>query len=171
MAFHLLERDRDGAVMIADAIRAAVTRVAHCTRCRNFSESEQCDICGSPRRNRTLLCIVETPADLDALEQARFYDGLYFVLMGQISPLDGIGPEELGIEALLAIVRDPDVKEVILATNLTVEGEATADYLIGLLQGESVAVSRLARGVPVGGELEYLDAGTLSQAYNDRRAL
>lgn len=171
MAFHLLERDRDGATMIADAIRTAVARVVHCTRCHNFSENDRCDICGSLRRNRTLLCVVETPADLDSIEQARFYDGLYFVLMGHLSPLDGVGPDQLGVDKLLDIVREPDVHEVVLATNLTVEGEATADYLAGLLHDESVRVTRLARGVPVGGELEYMDAGTLSQAFSERRAL
>lgn len=171
MAFHLLERDRDGAAMIAEAIRTAIARVAHCSRCRNFSEQDQCDICGSPRRNRALLCVVETPADLDSIEQARFYDGTYFVLMGHISPLDGIGPDQLGVDKLLELARDPGITEVILATNLTVEGQATADYLTDALQDTSVRISRLARGVPVGGELEYMDAGTLSQAFSDRRVL
>ena len=171
MAFHLLERDREGAKMIADAIQVAVSKINHCGRCNNFSENTQCDICSSPRRSQNLLCVVETPADLESIEQAGFYKGMFFVLMGHISPLDGIGPDQLGVEKLTKVVKDPAVEEVILATNLTVEGEATADYVADLIKDDVNSVTRLARGVPVGGELEYMDAGTLTQAFNDRRTL
>lgn len=171
MAFHLLERDREGAKMIADAIHVAISKVNHCERCNNFSENPQCDICSSTRRNQKLLCVVETPADLESIEQAGFYQGMYFVLMGHISPLDGIGPDQLGVDKLMQVVKDPAVEEVILATNLTIEGEATADFLADQFNDDVASVTRLARGVPVGGELEYMDAGTLTQAFNDRRAL
>lgn len=171
MAFHLLERDREGARAIADAITRAVAQITHCARCNNFSEQELCDICTSPRRENALLCVVETPADLDSIEHAAVYRGMYFVLMGHLSPLDGIGPEQLGIERLVRLVTDNGIAEVILATNLTVEGEATADFLAEMLHGHSIKVTRLARGVPVGGELEYMDSGTLTQAFNDRRAV
>jgi recombination protein RecR len=171
MAFHLLERDREGARVLAEALSAAVARVVHCRRCNNFSETELCVICASGRRDERLLCVVETPADLDSIEEAGAYNGLYLVLMGRLEPLDGIGPDEIAVARLLEVVRDHPVEEVILATNLTTEGEATAQFLSDLLADTSVHVSRLARGVPVGGELEYLDAGTLSQAFTDRRRL
>lgn len=171
MAFHLLERDREGAYSIAEAIKSALSKVNHCVRCHNFSEAELCTICASPRRDSRILCIAETPADVEAIEQASAYQGMYFVLMGHLSPLDGIGPEQLGISQMLELVRSGLISEVILATNLTLEGESTADYIADLLADESLSVTRLARGVPVGGELEYMDAGTLNQAFNDRRAL
>jgi len=171
MAFHLLERDREGAYSIAEAIKSALSKVNHCGRCHNFSETELCSICASPRRDSRILCIAETPADVEAIEQASAYQGMYFVLMGHLSPLDGIGPEQLGISQMLKLVRSGSISEVILATNLTLEGESTADYIADLLAAESLSVTRLARGVPVGGELEYMDAGTLNQAFNDRRAL
>lgn len=171
MAFHLLERDREGAFSIAEAIKSALSKVNHCRRCHNFSETEVCTICASSRRDSEILCIAETPADIEAIEQASAYQGMYFVLMGHLSPLDGIGPEQLGVTQMLALVRSGEIKEVILATNLTLEGEATADFIADLLDAEPVSVTRLARGVPVGGELEYMDAGTLNQAFNDRRAL
>jgi recombination protein RecR len=171
MAFHLLERDREGAYSIAEAIKSALSRVNHCARCHNFSETEFCAICASPRRDSRILCIAETPADVEAIEQASAYQGMYFVLMGHLSPLDGIGPEQLGISQMLELVRSGSISEVILATNLTLEGESTADFIADLLADESLSVTRLARGVPVGGELEYMDAGTLNQAFNDRRAL
>lgn len=170
MAFHLLERDREGAHLIADALNQAVKKVMRCKRCNNFSEQELCGICSSQRRDPSLLCVVETPADLDSVEQAAVYGGMYFVLMGHLSPLDGIGPDELGVERLIDLLDNNSVKEVIMATNLTVEGEATADYLGDLVRSRNIKITRLARGVPVGGELEYMDQGTLSQAFDGRRA-
>ncbi len=171
IAFHMLERDRDGARLLAEALIDATQRVNHCRRCNNFSEAELCSICLSGKRNDELLCVVETPADLDTIEQAGAYNGLYLVLMGHLSPLDGIGPDELAVDLLVGNIKEHLVTEVILATNLTVEGEATADYLSVLLEDYEVVVSRLARGVPVGGELEYMDSNTLSQAFSDRRSL
>jgi recombination protein RecR len=171
MAFHLLERDREGARLLAEALLSADAQVNHCRRCNNFSETELCEICASPRRDQALLCVIETPADLDTVEQAGAYQGLYLVLMGHLSPLDGIGPDDLGVAKLLEVAATPEVREVILATNLTVEGEATAAYLTELLSEFDVVVSRLARGVPVGGELEYMDANTLTQAFADRRQM
>ena len=171
MAFHLLERDREGGKLLAQALQAAVVGVNHCERCNNFSENPLCDVCASGKRDETLLCVVETPADLDTIEQAGAYTGYYFVLMGHLSPLDGIGPDQLGFERLLDLISRGGVQEVILGTNLTVEGQATADYLSDLLQSREITVSRLARGVPAGGELEYMDANTLNQAFSDRRLL
>ena len=171
MAFHLLERDREGGKVIAEALNAAISSVNHCARCNNFSEQEFCGICSSGKRDRSILCVVETPADLDTIEQAGAYTGYYFVLMGHLSPLDGVGPEQLGFDRLLGVVTKDDVTEVILGTNLTVEGQATADYLYDLLEDKPVKISRLARGVPAGGELEYMDANTLNQAFADRRML
>ncbi len=170
MAFHLLERDREGARQIGEAIRQALSRVNHCTRCNNFSESALCEICSSAKRDPKILCVVETPADLDAIEQARIYQGLYFVLMGHLSPLDDIGPDQLGINQLVKLIADNSIEEVILATNLTLEGQATGDFLLDLLQGKSVQITQLARGMPIGGELEYMDPGTLNQAFSDRRS-
>ncbi len=171
MAFFLLERDREGAFSIAEAIKSALSKVNHCQRCNNFSESALCSICASKSRDSRLLCIAETPADVEAIEQASAFKGMYFVLMGHLSPLDGIGPEHLGIARLLDLIQTGEVDEVILATNLTLEGEATADYIADLLLKQDVSVTRLARGVPVGGELEYMDAGTLNQAFSDRREI
>jgi recombination protein RecR len=171
MAFHLLERDREGGKVIAEALNAAISSVNHCARCNNFSEEELCGICSSGKRESSVLCVVETPADLDTIEQAGAYTGYYFVLMGHLSPLDGVGPEQLGFDRLLSVVTKDDVAEVILGTNLTVEGQATADYLYDLLEDKPVKISRLARGVPAGGELEYMDANTLNQAFADRRML
>jgi recombination protein RecR len=169
MAFHLLERDREGARQIADALSNALSRVSNCSRCNNFSEQELCPICSSPQRDAGLLCVVESPADLEALEKAGIYRGMYFVLMGHLSPLDGIGPEELGIDRLEQLLDRNEIREVILATNLTVEGEATAHYLGELLHRRNIPVSRIAHGVPVGGELEYIDQGTLTHAFNGRQ--
>ena len=171
MAFYLLERDREGAFSIAEAIKSALSKVNHCQRCNNFSESDLCSICASKSRDSRLLCIAETPADVEAIEQASAFKGMYFVLMGHLSPLDGIGPEQLGISRMLELIQTGEVDEVILATNLTLEGEATADYIADLLLQQPVSVTRLARGVPVGGELEYMDAGTLNQAFSDRRKI
>ncbi len=169
MAFHLLERDRDGARQIEGAIHQALSAVNHCHRCNNFSESALCPICASSKRESKILCVVETPADLEAIEQAAIYQGMYFVLMGHLSPLDDIGPDQLGITQLIALVENQGVEEVILATNLTLEGQATGDFLLDLLVGRSINVTRLARGMPMGGELEYMDPGTLNQAFSDRR--
>ena len=169
MAFHLLERDREGARQILDSLTLALNAITHCQRCNNFSETPLCDICSNTGRDDSLLCVVETPADIESIEQAGAYRGLYLVLMGHIAPLDGIGPENIAIGRLLEVIEKYLVSEVVLATNLTVEGEATADYIISLLQDKEVSLSRLARGVPVGGELEYMDAGTLNQAFSERR--
>lgn len=169
MAFHLLRRDRDGARQIGDAIARALADINHCARCNNFCEESKCAICASPKRDATQLCIVETPADLQAIEQAGVYQGMYFVLMGRLSPLDDIGPSQLGVDRLLELTQTDAVAEIILATNLTVEGQATADFIIDLMQPSGIRVTRLARGMPFGGELEYMDSGTLNQAFSDRR--
>jgi recombination protein RecR len=169
MAFHLLARDRDGARQIAEALRVALDRVGHCRRCNDFSEDELCSLCASPRRDRSLLCVVESPADLSSIEQSNAFQGQYFVLMGRLSPLDGIGPDELGIDRLEALLDEGQVKEIILATNLTVEGEATAHYISELARTRGIRATRIAYGVPVGGELEYTDRGTLARALSGRR--
>lgn len=171
MAFHLMERDREGAGKIADALTHALAAVTSCQRCNTFCESDICEICASPKRDRELLCVVETPADLQAIEQVGAYRGLYFVLMGRLSPLEGVGPESLAFERLNQIVADNDIQEVVIATNITAEGETTADYTRQLLQPYGVNITRLARGVPVGGELEYLDQRTLAAAFKERRAI
>ena len=171
MALHLLQHDRAGARELARSLEQATQQVRHCERCNTFTEDVVCALCRSARRDPALLCVVETPADLAMVEQTQAYDGLYFVLMGRLSPLDGIGPREIGLEALLKRAADGEVREVILATNFTNEGEATAHTIAELLSTRGLAVSRLARGVPVGGELEYVDAGTLAQALRDRRSL
>ncbi len=171
MAFHLLERDREGAREIAAALSAAIDTVKRCQRCNTFSETTLCAICGSPRRDSEQLCVVETPADLESVENASVYQGMYFVLMGHLSPLDGIGPENLGFDRLENLLAKERIEEVIVATNLTVEGEATAEYLHQILCDKNIRVTRLARGVPVGGELEYMDQGTLVQAFAGRRDL
>ena len=169
MAWHLLQHDRDGARRIADALQAAVLRVRHCERCHTFTEAEVCSICLDPARDARQLAVVETPADQAAFERTGSYRGLYFVLMGRLSPLDGIGPSEIGARQLLDRATDGRVEEVILATNFTAEGEATAHVLAEALQSRGVRVTRLARGVPIGSELEYLDLGTIAHALIDRR--
>lgn len=171
MAYHLLQHDRPGATRLAAALDQALNTLRHCQRCNTFSDTELCERCASPRRDAGLLCIVETPVDMNMVEQTQAYAGLYYVLMGRISPLDGMGPGQLGLDRLLRRIQDGVVREVILATNYTNEGEATAHYLATLLHTTGIAVSRLARGVPVGGELEFVDAGTLAQALRERRAL
>jgi recombination protein RecR len=168
-AYYLLQHDRDGAVALAAALNQAVATIRHCARCNTFTEAELCETCSSPRRNPGLLCVVETAADQLMVEQTLSYDGLYFVLMGRLSPLDGIGPREIHLERLLARATDGLVKEVILATSFTQEGEATAHYAGELLKARGLAVTRLARGVPVGSELEYVDASTIAHALRDRR--
>jgi len=170
MTLYLLQRDRDAARRIAAAMTAAADRVGECGDCRVLTEQPRCDICSSPRRDRGLLCIVENPADVHALEAATDYGGVYFVLKGQLSPLDGIGPEELGLHTLEYRFAQGEVREIILATNPTVEGEATAHYLAEMARGHGIGVSRIAHGVPLGGELEYVDAGTLSHAFAGRRS-
>ena len=171
IAYHLLQYDRDGAQSLAAALEGALGSVRRCTKCHNFTEEEVCSLCRSPRRDPGLLCVVETPADLAMVEQTLSYSGMYFVLMGRLSPLDGIGPRDIGLDRLLQRVADGQVREVILATNFTNEGEATAHYIAEMLRARDTKVSRIARGVPLGGELEYVDAGTLSQALLDRRGI
>lgn len=171
MAFHLLQRDRAGAERLAVTMGAALARVRHCERCNNFTEEPVCTLCLSPRRNGRLLCVVESPGDLLMMEQAQCYDGLYFVLMGALSPLDGIGPKDIHLERLLQRAADGVVQEVMLATNFTVEGEATAHYAGELLRAKGLRVTRIARGLPVGGELEHVDSGTLAQAVLERRSV
>jgi recombination protein RecR len=171
MALHLLQHDREGARRLAEALQQASRLVRHCERCNTFTEESICALCRSPRRDPALLCVVETPADLLMMEQTLAYSGLYFVLMGRLSPLDGIGPKEIRLERLLKRATDGVVREVVLATNFTNEGEATAHYIGELLTARGLAVSRLARGVPVGGELEYVDSGTLAQAVRERRTI
>ena len=168
MAYHLLERDRDGARRLSERLAEAMEKVGHCARCRDFSQTELCAICASPTRDAALLCAVESPADRLAIEQATGYRGLYFVLQGRLSPLDGIGPRELGLERLAARLSEGAVRELIIATNPTVEGEATAHYLAQLARQHQVQPSRIAHGVPLGGELEYIDRGTLSHAFGSR---
>lgn len=169
MAYHLLQSDRAGAKRLGDTVLQALTSVRHCQRCNTFSEIDVCERCASPRRDSSLLCVVETPVDLNMMEQTLAYRGLYYVLMGRISPLDGVGPRELGLDRLMARALDGVVREVILATNYTNEGEATAHYLSAMLKPKGIAVTRIARGVPVGGELEYVDSGTLAQAIRERK--
>ncbi|HEX7718785.1 MAG TPA: recombination mediator RecR [Woeseiaceae bacterium] len=169
IAFHLLERDRAGAEQLSKALSEAVTAIGHCRRCRMFSEHELCSICRDNGRDETLLCIVESPADVMAVEDATGYKGHYFILMGHLSPLDGIGPEELGLRQLEARLVEEKFKEIIIATNPTVEGDATAHFLADMANRHKVPASRIAHGVPLGGELEYVDGGTLSHAFFGRR--
>jgi len=171
IAFHLLERDRDGANSLSVALADAVSGIGHCTRCRMFTEHELCAICSAGGRDDSQLCVVESPADVMAIEDATGFRGLYFVLMGHLSPLDGIGPDELGMEQLEAWLAQGEVQELIIATNPTVEGDATAHYLAELAARREVLASRIAHGVPLGGELEYVDGGTLSHAFFGRRAV
>ena len=171
MAYHLLQRDRAGAEKLAQGLGRALAGLRHCELCNSFAESEICDLCANPRRDAGLLAVVEMPTDLAMMEATQSYGGLYFVLMGRLSPLDGVGPRDIALDRLIARALDGVVREVILATNFTPEGEATAHTIATLLKARNVAVSRLARGVPLGGELEYVDSGTLAQAYRDRRGL
>lgn len=171
MAYYLLQHDRAGAERLGASLAEGLRAVRHCTRCNNFTEDEICALCRSPRRDPSMLCVVETPADLSMVEQTLSYSGMYFVLMGRLSPLDGIGPRDIGLERLLARAGDGVVQEVILATNFTNEGEATAHYIAEMLRARGIRATRIARGVPLGGELEYVDVGTISQALLDRRGL
>jgi recombination protein RecR len=169
MAYHLLQRDREGAGRLTAALQASLESIRHCEKCNSFAESAVCELCSSPRRDATLLCVVESPGDFLMMEQAECYQGLYFVLMGALSPLDGIGPKDIHLDRLLRRAADGVVREVILATNFTVEGEATAHYVGELLRQRGLKVTRIARGLPVGGELEHVDSGTLAQAVVERR--
>jgi len=171
MAYHLLQRDHAGAARLARALGGALELIHHCERCNTFTEDTVCNLCRSPRRDARQLCVVETPADMLMMEQAACYQGLYFVLMGRLSPLDGIGPKDIHLDRLLTRATDGIVNEVIVATNFTVEGEATAHYAAELLVARGIHVSRIARGLPVGGELEHVDSGTLAQAVVERRSL
>lgn len=169
MAFHLLERDRDGGRRLAAVLHESMDRIGHCQRCRTLTEAQQCRLCSNPRRDASMLCVVETPADVMAVEQAAGYGGLYFVLNGRLSPLDGVGPSELGLDLLERRLAEGEVEEVILATNPTVEGEATAHYITELAHARQVRVTRIAYGIPIGGELGFVDGGTLSHALAGRR--
>ena len=169
MAFHLLQHDREGAQVLARALQEAVAQVRHCARCHTFTESEICATCADPRRDASKLCVVETPADQAAMERTAAFKGRYFVLMGKLSPLDGIGPRDIGVQKLIERATDGVVQEVILATNFTAEGEATAHVIGQALKSRGLNVTRLARGVPAGSELEYVDLGTIAHALVDRR--
>jgi len=171
IAFHLLERDRDGASALSAALADAVDGMGHCSRCRMLTEHELCSICSASGRDQSSLCVVESPADVMAVEDATGFRGLYFVLMGHLSPLDGIGPDELGLDVLEDRLRQEDVKEMIIATNPTVEGDATAHFLADVATRNNIQASRIAHGIPLGGELEYVDGGTLSHAFYGRRVV
>ncbi len=170
MAYHLMQHDREGAALLGRALTQAVENIQHCSRCNTFTEHAICETCLNDNRDASLLCVVETPADQLMIEQTLTYKGLYFVLMGRLSPLDGIGPKDIHLEKLVTRATDGVVNEIVLATNFTNEGEATAHYISETLKARGLKVSRLARGVPVGGELEYVDAGTIARAMLDRRA-
>lgn len=169
MAYHLLQHDRPGSARLAQALDNALQVVSHCSLCNNFSEQSVCPMCASPQRDQTQLCVVEMPTDFMLLEQTQAFKGRYFVLMGRLSPLDGIGPRDIHLDKLIKRAQDGLVEEVILATNYTVEGEATAHYVSGLLRARGLRVSRIARGLPMGGEIEHVDSGTLAQAMMERR--
>ena len=171
MAFNLLEHNRESARQLAHTLLEAVDKIGHCQSCRTLTEATICNVCSNPKRNKSLLCIVETPADVNAIEQATDYDGLYFVLMGHLSPLDGIGPKQIGLDILEQRIKAGGIDEVILATNPTAEGEATAHYIGEMVREFGIRSTRIAHGVPVGGELEYVDGGTLSHAFSGRREL
>jgi recombination protein RecR len=171
MTLHLLERDRQGADKLAKSLSEAIDRIGHCQRCRNFTELDICEICIDQRRDQKTVCVVETPADVLAVESSSSFRGVYFVLMGHLSPIDGIGPEDIGLDKFSQRVSDEKTEEVILATNPTVEGEATAYYLTDLLKDSGVKISRIAHGVPLGGELEYVDGSTLAHALSGRRVV
>lgn len=171
MAFHLLQEGRAGAVALTQALSVSLDTVTRCRRCRMLTEGELCTICANPQRDATLLCVVESPSDVVAIEQSASYRGRYFVLMGHLSPLDGIGPDQLGVRELEGLLDEGEVRELILATNPTVEGEATAHYLSDLARRRDVAATRIAHGVPIGGELEYVDGGTLAHALAGRHSM
>ena len=169
MALYLIDKNRDGAQRIADSLNEALSQVQHCELCRNFSDQAQCAICTNPKRHANELCVVETPADVLAIEAAGSFQGRYFVLLGKLSPLDGIGPAELGLDLLQQRLQDEQIDEIILATNPTVEGEITAQYIADIARQYHIRISRIAHGVPLGGELEYVDSGTLTRAFSGRQ--
>jgi recombination protein RecR len=169
MAYYLLERNRQGAQKLADVLQESIEKIGHCERCRDLTEDPICQLCSSPSRNASELCVVESPSDVLAIEQSGIYRGLYFVLMGHLSPIDGIGPEEIGLSQLEQRLKEEVVEELILATNPTAEGEATAHYIQQMAQPLGIKVTRLAQGIPLGGELEYIDSGTLGQAFAGRK--
>ncbi len=171
MAYHLMQRDRKGAGKLAHAMQHALDTIGHCQLCNNFSEQPVCTLCNAEKREPSMLCVVEMPTDLMMLEQTQSYAGMYFVLMGRLSPIDGIGPKEIHLDKLLKRVQDGVIQEVILATNYTSEGEATAHYISEMVKARGIAVSRIARGLPMGGEIEYVDSGTLSTALMERKAV
>ncbi|SIS99853.1 recombination mediator RecR [Neptunomonas antarctica] len=171
MAFHLLERDRNAALELSSALRLAAEQVSQCQQCRTLSETDLCQLCASSSRDRSSLCVLESPMDVLAIEHTNSFGGVYFVLGGHLSPIDGVGPDDIGIQQLLERINEGEIKEVILATNPTVEGDATAHYIAEQLKRESLKVTRIAHGVPVGGELEYVDGGTLAHALAGRRLL
>jgi recombination protein RecR len=169
MALHLIERDQKGASKLANAMLGALEKVGHCNQCRNFSDTDICDICSSNKRNSSILCVVETPADVLAVESSGAFQGTYYVLLGRLSPLDGIGPGQLGLDELENYLADGSVEEIILATSATVEGDITAQFVADIARKTNIRTSRLARGIPLGGELEYVDSGTLSRALSGRQ--
>lgn len=171
MALHLLERNRSGGAELSAVLARAMEAVVNCRQCRTLTESDLCHICANPGRDRSMVCVVESPMDVHAIEQTASYRGLYFVLMGRLSPIDGIGPEELGMDQLFDLIDSLSLNELVLANNTTMEGEATAWYIAEQLRGRDFAITRIAHGVPVGGELEFVDGGTLSHAFNGRQAL
>lgn len=171
MALYLLERDRAGAETLSKALAQAVEHVKRCERCRILTEQPICNICRNPKRDPSLLCVVETPADVIAIEQSATFSGLYFVLLGKLSPIDGIGPQELGIDLLEQRLNEEPIKEIIIATNPTLEGEATSHYISGRARPLGIKVTRIAHGIPIGGELEYIDGGTLAHAMTSRREI
>lgn len=171
MALHLLERDREGAFCLAQTLAESIKEVGHCQKCRTLCETELCRICADPKRDTTQLCVVESPTDVMAIEQTNLYRGRYFVLMGHLSPIDGIGPQDIGIDVLIDQVKQEEIEELIMATNPTVEGEATAHYIASQLESFNVRTTRIAHGVPLGGELEFVDGGTLAHALQGRQSL
>ncbi len=171
MSYHLLERDRSGGSHLSRVLLEAMERIQHCQQCKNFTENELCTICSNPKRDGSLVCIVESPADVIAIESSGAFSGTYFVLMGHLSPLDGIGPDELGLDLLTERLKQGRVGEIIMATGSTIEGEATAHYIRDLVEPFAVPVTRIAQGVPMGGELEYLDSNTLARSITERRKL
>lgn len=171
MAYHLLQRDREGGQTLAACLQQALDKLAHCDFCNNFSEHAVCSVCQDTQREKNTLCVVEMPTDLMMLENTRSYQGQYFVLMGKLSPMDGIGPKDIHLDKLLKRAQDPSIEEVILATNFTSEGEATAHYIGQMLKSRGIRVSRIARGLPMGGEIEYVDSGTLSTALLERKSV
>lgn len=171
MAYHLMQRDRKGAGKLAHSMQHALDTIGHCQLCNNFSEQPVCALCNAEKREPSMLCVVEMPTDLMMLEQTQSYAGMYFVLMGRLSPIDGIGPKEIHLDKLLKRMQDGMIQEVILATNYTSEGEATAHYISEMVKARGIAVSRIARGLPMGGEIEYVDSGTLSTALMERKAV